>query len=874
MRRPAPWGEIPPAPPAGRSAYHESKSNVRYVARLCIRQPRLLAAVLLCAAGIFLAGLSVGASPSILQANERKASSAPKGNWSIVESPNSRPTPTGNFGLGASCVSESDCWMVGYYDNISAYQTLIQHWDGNAWAVVNSPNTSTTQHNILRDVSCLSANDCWAVGSYYDGSFYRTLTQHWDGAAWSIVETPNTSPTQYNYLLSLACVSPSQCWAVGYYSNNDGVPQTLVQRWDGTSWSILEAPNTSQTKENVLSGVACVSSQCWAVGWSLNGTTGMYQTLIQRWDGNAWTISSSPGPLIPQNNYLNAVTCSSATDCWAVGYSDNAVVSQTLTAHWNGSSWALVNSANTSLTQANRLDSVECRSSSDCWAAGRFNNGTIDQALIQRWDGSSWAIVASADPGGGSNHELRAVTCEPGTRCWTAGFYHNGNVQQVLVSQWTGTSWTAMDVPNVNADRNNTLLGITCVSETDCWTVASYYTGAVQQTLIQHWNGNSWSIVPSPNSSATENNILYDVSCPAADDCWAIGYHDNGSVFQTSALHWDGNVWSIVTSPNSSPAQNNFLTDIHCVSSSLCWAAGYYDNGAAYQTLIERWDGNSWAVVSSPNTSATLQNRLHGITCSSANDCWAVGRYFDGVDIKTLTEHWDGNTWTIVSSPNDIDSHENILWSVACPSATSCWSVGSNGSGGDGTGQPMIQHWDGNSWSIIDSPKPTQGPFNYNFLRNITCTSAAHCVAVGYQFVNGVNQTLIEHWNGLVWNIVASANTSATESNYLFGLTCVSTFNCWSAGYYTNESGVFQTMVQHFTAPLPLLKVLSISRTTEGGFMVTGQTEPLQMIEIEASPNLLIDFESIGSAMSDESGVFQFHHNNAGLTQFYRAVYP
>ena len=80
--------------------------------------------------------------------------------------------------------------------------------------------------------------------------------------------------------------------------------------------------------------------------------------------------------------------------------------------------------------------------------------------------------------------------------------------------------------------------------------------------------------------------------------------------------------WSIVTSPNATPPPgNNKLRGVTCVSASDCWAVG----GNGFQTLIERWDGTSWAIVSSPNTSATQANHLNGVTCVSASDCWAVG---------------------------------------------------------------------------------------------------------------------------------------------------------------------------------------------------------------------------------------------------------
>ena len=78
-------------------------------------------------------------------------------------------------------------------------------------------------------------------------------------------------------------------------------------------------------------------------------------------------------------------------------------------------------------------------------------------------------------------------------------------------------------------------------------------------------------------------------------------------------------------------AENNYLKGVTCVSASECWAVGYYYNGILpVQTLIERWDGTSWAIVASPNTSATQSNELFRVTCVSASECWAVGNYYNG----------------------------------------------------------------------------------------------------------------------------------------------------------------------------------------------------------------------------------------------------
>jgi hypothetical protein len=736
-------------------------------------------------------------------------------NWSIINSPNGSPTPTDNFPSSVTCVSASECWAVGYYNNRGTYQTLIERWDGTSWSIVDSPNTGATQHNLLRGVTCASASECWAVGSYYNGSFQQTLIERWDGTSWSIVDSPNTSDTQYNYLFGVTCMPASECWAVGYY-HTGSIYQTLIERWDGTSWTVVTSPNIGPAQNNFLNGVTCVStSDCWAVGNYTTNTINAEQTLIERWNGTSWTIVTSANTLPTDNNYLLNVTCASASDCWAVGYYNNGIADQTLLERWNGTSWAVVSSPNTLITQANRLLSVTCASASECWAVGYYNAG-VAQTLIERWNGTSWVIVTSPNTDVLQENQLWGVTCAAASDCWAVGYSRVDTLQQTLLERWNGTAWIIVASPNKNAAQNNTLLGVTCVSASDCWAVASYFNGSVQQTLIERWDGTSWTIVTSPNTSASQNNILYDVSCVSGSECWTIGYYLADLAWQTLIERWDGISWTIVTSPSTGPAQNNFLNSVTCASSSECWAVGFYDTGSAYQTLIERWNGISWTIVASPNTSATQENRLFGVTCASASDCWAVGRYvLPSGYAQTLIERWDGTSWTIVTSPNTSATEENYLWDVTCASASDCWAVGSYGSG-SGTGHTLIERWDGTTWAIVASPNPTPSPLNYNFLKGVTCTSASECWAVGYHFTNGAYRTLIERWDGTAWAIVNSPNTSATQYNFLIGVTCTSASDCWAVGYHYDDSGIIRTLTEHYAASLPPTPTSIVSRKTHG----------------------------------------------------------
>ena len=731
-------------------------------------------------------------------------------NWSVVNSPNTPPVPTPNNQAGVTCISMSNCWAVGYYYNGSVNQTLIEHWDGTSWAIVNSPNTSITRDNFLVGVTCTSASDCWAVGYYLASSALQNLVMHWDGTAWSIVSAPSTSPTQRNLLLGVTCASASNCWAVGSYFNG-GAYQTLIERWDGTSWSVVSSPNTSPTQDNILAGVTCASgSDCWSVGYHLAGVA--YQTLIEHWDGTAWAIVASPNASLTQGNTLAAVTCTSASDCWAVGAYFNGVAYQTLIERWDGASWAIVSSPNSFITQRNALAAVTCVSASNCWAVGAYFNGSVDQTLIERWDGTAWSIVSSPNTLITQDNALTAVTCTAASDCWAVGYHFNGSISQTLVERWDGTSWSIVTSPSSLITQHNRLLGVTCASASDCWAVGYHFDGSVNQTLIEHWDGNSWAIVPSPNPLIPQSNRLAAVTCVSASDCWAVGFSFDGTVNQTLIVHWDGNSWAIVPSPNTSITQSNTLAAVTCAAAANCWAVGYYSNGSANQTLTQHWDGTSWTIVDSPNTSITQQNALAGVACESASNCWAIGSYLVGVAYQTLIERWDGTSWTIVASPNN-NTRTNLLQGITCASASDCWAVGyySNGS----VNQTLIERWDGTSWAIVASPSTSAT--QSNFLVGVTCESASNCWTIGFSLTaSSVVQTLIERWDGTSWAIVSSPNTSATQNNLLFAVTCASASDCWAVGYYVNASGSNQTLAEHYTASSPLTPTSVVSRKIHG----------------------------------------------------------
>jgi hypothetical protein len=327
-------------------------------------------------------------------------------------------------------------------------------------------------------------------------------------------------------------------------------------------------------------------------------------------------------------------------------------------------------------------------------------------------------------------------------------------------------SWSPVTAPNMAATAANT---VTCVSTSDCWIVGNFYDGTltVQRPMTEHWNGAAWSIIPPSVPSTTSNNKggLEGVACPSSSLCWAVGeFQNNSGVQQPLIERWDGNSWSIVAA-NTSTTQANYLHAVTCNSVSDCWAIGAINPGSAYQTLILHWNGTSWSVASSPNAPNSTDNSLADVTCLSTTDCWAIGTFTNSVPVQqTLTEHWNGTSWTIVASPNSSPTMDNVVVGLTCTSSSDCWMVGASVSSGND--RTLTEHWDGSSWSIVASPNSSTS--DQEILYAVRCNSSTDCLTAGYHVDNasGFSQTLSEHWNGSVWSIVASPN--ASPDNFIY----------------------------------------------------------------------------------------------------------
>jgi hypothetical protein len=337
--------------------------------------------------------------------------------WTIVPSANRSPRRYGHSNQlnDISCVSASACTAVGWSVFHDFPKTLIEAWNGTAWSLTPSPNRSSD--DILNRVSCASASACAAVGDSYSRHHpYRTLIEMWNGTAWSIVPSPNPATgTGVDRLFGVSCASATACTAVGYYYGpRDSESKPLIMTWNGSTWSRVHAPGKGI--HSSLSTVSCAGADfCTAVGgYSSPSSPRSEKTLIESWNGTAWSVVPSPNAL------LDSVSCVSADFCAAVGG-----YGKTQTEMWNGTAWSVVPSPNAGqATDVNTLLGVSCAAADSCTAAGYYivPGAKVGQpTLIESWDGTAWSVVASPNPPKSFN-SLNGVSCPSATGCMAAGW--------------------------------------------------------------------------------------------------------------------------------------------------------------------------------------------------------------------------------------------------------------------------------------------------------------------------------------------------------------------------------------------------------------------------------------------------------------------
>lgn len=299
--------------------------------------------------------------------------------------------PVGYF-LGVAATSVRNAWAVGGSNWFSPSSTVAEHWNGTKWTRFATPTPGGTGY--FNAVAAISADNAWAVGLIGPGpgvpSATKPLIEHWNGTRWTTVKFPE--PATGGQFSAVTATSASNVWAVGHTgATSEGNGQeTLIEHWNGARWTTVPSPDPAGVG-NTLAGVTATGAgNAWADG--INNTGTVYQSLILHWNGTRWAVVASPSPSGDTN--LTAIAAASRTNAWAVGMTNPTRCSnggppcETAILHWNGKAWSVTPSVNPPGSSLDVLEGVAIVSGHDAWTVGTDNYWT--STLIEHWNGTAW----------------------------------------------------------------------------------------------------------------------------------------------------------------------------------------------------------------------------------------------------------------------------------------------------------------------------------------------------------------------------------------------------------------------------------------------------------------------------------------------------
>jgi hypothetical protein len=335
--------------------------------------------------------------------------------------------------------------------------------------------------------------------------------------------------------------------------------------------------------------------------------------------------------------------------------------------------------------------------------------------FVARAFSAAWIEVpAPSGPGSDYVYSVAAVT---DSDVWVVGTYYSSGYL-TLAEHWDGTSWTTVPTPNVSS-ISNFLFATTALSTRNVWAVGQELHGPMEQTLVEHWAGQRWRVIPSPNVAGDGvSSYLYAIGAIAPNDIWTVGRSVVGNTDAPLTLHWDGAVWTIVPAPALAGAA---LYAVEGTATNDVWAAGKVGTLSSMQTLTMHWDGTAWTIVPSPNV-GTKGNTLSGLATIVPNDVWAVGHSDDSLAGDTLALHWDGIAWSVVPTPTQDGPSQ--FESVVAISPTNVCAVGATFL----PDKALIENTNGSAWRVVPIP-----PVSEAHLDSITLSGTGSLWAVGMQ---------------------------------------------------------------------------------------------------------------------------------------------
>jgi hypothetical protein len=506
---------------------------------------RFAVLVLLPVCAAALTGVAAAAAPRSPLTGARPAAAA--GKWrSAEEIPGSGSLNAGGHDAfqSISCSSPGNCSAGGWYDDASGHQQVFVVdemggvW-GNAEELPGLASLNTGNDAALSSISCASAGNCSAGGTYLLASaFEEAFVVNETGGVWGDAEeVPGTGTLNakgWGSVSSVSCSSAGNCSAAGGYRDASSKFQVfVVDETSGTWGQAAEVPGFATLNAGgsaSADSISCSSAgNCSASGLYTDGA-GHTQAFVVKETSGTWgdaeeipgTATLNAGNLIT----VSSLSCGSAGNCSAGGYfTDGSATKQAYVVNETGGIWGdaeKVPGTGTLNAQGYATTtSVSCSAAGDCSAGGYYKDGSGHfDAFVVTESGGTWGNAEQVPGSAGLTAFaiLNSLSCSSPGNCSAGGYYSDASGhQQVFVVDESGGTWgDAEEVPGtatLNAGGNATLGAISCSRGGACSAGGSYKDGsAVTQAFVVDFTPSPTVTSLSPASGPAHGGTVVTVS--------------------------------------------------------------------------------------------------------------------------------------------------------------------------------------------------------------------------------------------------------------------------------------------------------------------------------------------------------------------------
>ncbi len=438
-------------------------------------------------------------------------------------------------------------------------RTSVAGW-GDAQEVPGTAILNRGRDAAIASVSCASAGNCSAGGSYTDGSGHQqAFVASEAGGTWQPAEeAPGTAALNRGggaAVASVSCASAGNCSAGGSYRDGSGHQQAFVASETSGIWQPAEqAPGTATLSIGriaYIQSVSCATAGNCSAGGSYTDRSGHQQAFVTSETSGIWRpAEEAPGTAglnVGGTAYVQSVSCGSAGNCGAGGsYTDGSGHQQAFVTSEAGGTWqpaeeapgtAVLNQGAAAVTE-----SVSCATAGNCTAAGDYLDGSSAQAFVVSEAGGRWQpaeeVPGTAVLNQGAAAVTESVSCTTAGNCSAAGDYLDGSGDQqgFVVSEAGGRWQPAEQIPGIavlNTGRKAGINSVSCASAGNCSAGGSYASGTSDtHAFVVAETNHSWQAAEDAPGAAVldtgQRGVIYSVSCATAGYCSAGGQYDGG----------------------------------------------------------------------------------------------------------------------------------------------------------------------------------------------------------------------------------------------------------------------------------------------------------------------------------------------------------